>query len=332
MDNHTSNEINMLRSSDNCLHTYHARYSTFTALVNYVTDLDGVLTIIDAKESIVNGITSGQTTDKANKCLAMVTVALQIAGAGYAYASDNGDDILLAKMDVTKSDFSKKVDGDDASLADMIYNTINPIIGSLTNYNITATNMTDFLGKIAAYRAVIESAHENTQAGKDARAEVKRQVKTGIAILKKIDKLMLQFDTDVNSDFFDAYTDSREIYDMGKGHKTAELVLEAGSTLAQTIFGHKFHAGDSFLFRNHGNEAFKAGLSSVENNAPETPTVTIPGKGEFVVEIPKDADIIKFPYLSVVGLNVMEKVNATIFLTKGKSHSKAQHIIIGNPK
>ena len=333
MDNQTSNEINMIRSADNVLHKYSTRYASLTAMGNYVTALDGVIIAIDAQESIVNGITTGQTTDKSNKCLAMVTVALIVAGAGYSYAIDTGDDILLKKMSLTKSDFARKVDGDDASLADMVYNTLNPIVASLADYNITSAIMTDFLGKITAYRAVLESAHTNIQAGKDARAAVKKQVKIGIAILDKTDKLMLQFDTATDEDFYDAYTDSREIYDMGKGHKTVELAFEPNQNIAQTIFEGKFKGGDSLLFRNKSEEDMEVGLTDQEGKAPITDVALIKAKTDVVVVLAKDANVLQCKWVSIVALNKFAKAVCTVFLIKGKSHSKASSVeLVGSIK
>ncbi len=149
----------------------------------------------------------------------------------------------------------------------------------------------------------------------------------------KLDKLMIIFDNDTDGEFYRKYFDSRIIVDLGKGHATIVLNYEAGKGVAQTVFGGKFEAGDSFLIRNHSEEDAVAGLTSAENTAPETNATLIKGKTDMVLEIPKDANIISLRLLSVVAQNKFKPAKFTVFLIKGISQSKATHVeITGIPK
>jgi len=325
----------MFKSVLKVLIYFAARYLNIPIIQTYVGKLKGVILEIDSLESLAASVTVGPATDKAIKGEAMIAAAVIVAGAGYAYAVDTGDNTLKGKMDITKSKLEKKLDGEDAEDAQMLYDTINPIVvaGSLTDYGITPTIMGDFQTKINDYADWVETPQLIRKEGKMAREKVKEQIVIGRTTLHNIDKIMPQFDTPINEDFFKAYTESREIYSMGTGHKTGELFFEKGATIAQTLFEKKFKAGDSFLIRNKTGENILAGLAGSENQAPITGTVKIGPYSEIVLLIPKGANIISCRLLSIVPQNIYDVARVTVILSKGKSTSKAKQVeLSGIPK
>ena len=333
MENYIANRIGTSRSVRSTLLEYKPLWEHIPIFGTYYVVIDDGITAIETDETIIEGINSGVAKDKLKKEQAMVMAALKVSGAGYAYASDNNDEILMGKMNITKSDFSNKLDEAEGALAGEIFEAIKPIIDLLTDYPVTAADLDDLKAKKEDYVSVVRAPRDTRNDGKDARADVRKQLKTIFTTFGKIDKLMINFDNDAGASFHKKYFDSREIVDLGKGHATAVLNFEAGKGVALTVFEGKFEAGDSILVRNQSKEDAIAGLTSLANTAPATTAPIIKGGTDMVLEIPKDANIINLRFFSVVAKYIYKNAKITVFLIKGKSQSKATHVVItGFPK
>ncbi len=177
MENYVANRIGTARSVRSTLFGFKSKWENIPIFVTYFGIIDDAITTIEENEIIIEGITSGPAKDKLQKEQAMVMAALKVSGAGYAYACDIKDEVLMQKMNITKSDFANKLDEAEGALAGEIYDAINPIIDSLTNYPVTNADMTNLLAKKNAYIAVLRAPRDNRNDGKEARAEIKNQIK-----------------------------------------------------------------------------------------------------------------------------------------------------------
>ena len=326
MENYLANKIGTMRSVSTTADLFHDVWENTPIMVTYFGDLDAALDVIDTNESFIEGINSGIRTDKEQKEHDMVMATLKVSAAGYAYAVDKNDEALTGKMDITKSDFSSKVDEAEPALAGEVYDAINPIIASLTGYPVVAADLLDLKNKIDAFKAVLRAPRDTRAGGKEAKIEIKRQVDIGFGVFDKVDKLMINFDNASGLAFYNKYFDSRMIINMGKGHRTSMLTFAMGATEAVTLWGGKIEAGDSILIRNHSKWELVAGLTNKEKGAPVSDPVKMPKNTDLVLLVPPDANMDLCPMLTIAMQNNTAKAKVTVFLIKGKSHSKAGQV------
>ncbi len=157
----------------------------------------------------------GVALDKRFKKEAMVKKTVEIAQSVFAYAEDQGDVVLQAKVDYSKSDLMQTRDAVIAQTCQNIHDLANPIIAALAAYGLVAADLTAHQSTIDAYTATVGSPRAALTVRKGATAEINALVKDSMKILNnRMDKMMPEYQVS-NPDFFQEYFDARMIVDSG---------------------------------------------------------------------------------------------------------------------
>jgi len=257
--------------------------------------------------------------------------ALHVCTGGKAYFLDIEDEAKFKEINFTMTSFMKCKKVDAVTRMNLVHTKVGLIpIASLGVFNVTAGDMTGLRTAVDLFN--------NAQPVKREKVVEKSVVTSNIAtrfanLRKYYKKLDVYIDTMKVSQpaFVEGYHKSREIINLGKGHKTVEFRL--GPEECGTAFENEFEAGYSFIVRNHSQVSAFAGLSSSTNGAPESTVVEILANRDLVLVIPNDAIGMLTRYLSIQNKSKLYDLNITIIMTKEVSHSSAEKVILtGIPK
>ncbi len=234
MNSTTNNWIRMIRACIKTLSAYGSVWDGFTKFEDYNSDLIAAMVIVDLKANALMEINKGPKLEKERLRGLMVVSCMKNSGSGYAFADDTENTLLLEKMDFRKSDLLRLVDSEQANKAEMVYNVLHPIVGSLVDYKVTAPDLATLKSRVDAYREFLTAPKNNADLGTGLREEQLIQVKKCLRLLKKMDRLMDHFEED-NHEFVTVYTKSRVIVDLGHHYKKpiceiAGLIKIAGTT------------------------------------------------------------------------------------------------------
>lgn len=218
----------------------------------------GVIQNSIIQECINAGLKSvGVSADKKLKFEDMVAKGLVVAGAVYDYGSDNNLNELMNKVNITPSSFTKLSELERANLGTQIVNAANDSISAMgTHYIITVTEITELATSVSNYRVYTPKPKGVIADAATARKNIKKLVREGFSILKKVDKLMIIF---ANTDFSSEYFMSRKIVYASTANK--KYTLEVACNIIKKICIHLFKVGETVTIENNGPVSVQVGLA-----------------------------------------------------------------------
>lgn len=101
--------------------------------------------------------TKGITKYKLQARNQLITLGADNARKLTSFAKLTNNPILLGKVNLTETDFKRFSDDSLKDYAQIIYNSAEPIVSELANYDITADTQAEFLGAITIYNEVLAS-------------------------------------------------------------------------------------------------------------------------------------------------------------------------------
>ena len=186
-----------------------------TAFGDYMTNIGKIEEALEVQETKIKGV----TVNKEALQEAMVSKALEMAHAVFAYADDKDDFTLKEKVDFSRSDLKKGRDSFVMQRCQVIHSEASAIIGSLIDYGIGAADLTELQNRIDACNASLSTPRTAITNRKGAGDELDKLFSSTNRILKsKLDKLMEKFKIS-NSDFYRSYFNARKIVNAGLRHE-----------------------------------------------------------------------------------------------------------------
>ena len=208
----------------------------------------------------------------------------------------------------------------------LIHDTAAAIpIGTLTNYNIIATDITGLQTAINNFSASQPLRTIMKATNKTATTNLNPLFKTQRHQMKLLDLYMGTMKYS-HGDFYSTYHYARKIINLGKAQMAEELHLMPKHF--EAIFGKRFEAGDTFTVRNHSKYAAEVYLSDVTTVLPTVNGVKIAAETDLKLEIPINFGGVFGHWLLVDNPNALDDVHITVILAHGKSHSSA--VVVGN--
>lgn len=221
--------ITMNKGNENRMSMF---YALLLVLEKHVTAWTGLVPFKNAHDEFKSNVGSlegatqtqesslkGVALDKRFKKEAMVKKTLEISQVLFAYAVDEGDLVLKAKVDYSRSDYMQVRDAVVAQTCQNIHSLASPLIASLAAYGLDAADLTEEQAAIDAYTATVGSPRAALTVRKGATAEINALVKDSMKILNnRMDKLMPEYEAS-HPAFFQEYFDARMIVDSGSSEK-----------------------------------------------------------------------------------------------------------------
>ena len=195
--------------------THNAAWAALVPYANAAAAFKDTILAIEAEVAKQGVDLEGYAMDKATRKEKMIEKALEIANKAYAYAEDNGNQVLREKMDVSYSDLSTPRDAVVAQKCQAVHDEANAVAASLLAYGVAAGDLTDLQTVISDYEAVISAPRTAITVRKGATEAIETLIKDGTAILtNRMDKLMVDFKTS-HPDFYQEYFDARIVVNTG---------------------------------------------------------------------------------------------------------------------
>jgi len=229
MEKNQNNKLSMGYSVQKVCNNYQSEWTGFVAFETAFNDFESILNNI-GKSLDKQGIhIKGVSEDKIAAKELLTDKALEIGGAVFAFATDNNNLALKARVHLSRTNLSNTRNALTVQRCQLIYDEASAIINQLGNYGLTSSSLADFQSKIDAFTAMIAAPRTAITERKGATDDIDKLMKKINAILtNKMDKLMEKYKT-VNPEFYRQYFDARIIIDSGMRHKAAVNTTPAAS-------------------------------------------------------------------------------------------------------
>jgi hypothetical protein len=209
------NKLGMYRAVSKVLDDNAAEYAGVAALGTQAGNLNSSIALIGQLVQIQAADTTGIPIDKKALQQQMVDMALRVAGALKAFASDNNNATLTTQADINQSTFIRARDDQRDDIAQLIHDLGNTNIANLDPFGVTAATLTGLQTRIDAYRAVI-GAPRAARIGKSTATDMLAAefTRADMILNDRIDGLVEQF-KDSGTTFYSDYKKARRIVDTG---------------------------------------------------------------------------------------------------------------------
>lgn len=215
MKKNEENRMSMFYAVAQVCEKHSAVYSGLVPFVNaygeFRTNLGALEGAVKRQELSLVGV----ALDKRTKRARMLSRAQAVADSVFAYAEDQGDVVLRAKVSYTPSSLGKGRDAVVGQRCQGIHAEATAVVTELGAYGVTSDDLEDLQKAIDDYVATIGSPRSALTVRKGATAEIALLVKDSLKILNnRMDKLMGEFAASAPA-FYQEYFDARMILDMG---------------------------------------------------------------------------------------------------------------------
>jgi hypothetical protein len=166
--------------------------------------------------------TTGVTTDKKGKRLAMTEKALFIANRLQSYANVVGNAEILESVQYSASDVKKARDTDVIGICNAIYTRANTNVTALATYGVTAALITDFQASITAYSSTLPKPTA-------AKAQTKTATENLTKLFKEADNVLAKR-LDLDIELFKV--SKPEFYSQ---YKTGRIIIPTGGSVAALL-------------------------------------------------------------------------------------------------
>lgn len=239
MKTQDSNRVNMINAS---ITFCDANTAATAAIALFATTLSAVkakMVLVNSYNQIGDGTTKGVTLDTNGLRQAMCDLALKCANATLAFANATGNNTLAALVNYSERKLKnlKKEEVDDACEA--IHDAANANIGDVTDYGVSATDVSDLQAAIDLYRTASQNPRQAIVNKSQAKKKVSELVDEIVddLLVGQLDKMANTLKVS-NADFVSGYKQSREVIDLGStSAKIRGTVLDSEDVpLKQVLF------------------------------------------------------------------------------------------------
>jgi hypothetical protein len=208
--------------------------SSVAAFLVIINSLKGNLTAIDILRAAIAQPLNGYAAQKKALKAALVEMSATIMKAVYTYAIANGDQVLAAKMKISRSKLNKMKYVDLVTFVAGAIAIVTPLIPSLTDYNVTLANVTLWSTAKDKLEDVISNPR-NAIANKKATNEAIQTLLRDCMLLltEQADQLAEQFKEN-NLNYYNEYHANRKLVPH---HLSTQLRAHVLDELNQPIVG-----------------------------------------------------------------------------------------------
>jgi hypothetical protein len=201
------------------------------AVLTLQNNISGLNSQGQSQQTNIKGVT--QTKEQAKDTLIGYAVALAYAGKAYAVATNNV--ALKQACTVTKSALVHTSETELPGVCQNLYDRVNPFIGSMNGYGVSAATQTILQAAITAFTALISTPRNIQTTSVVATATIALEIKNTKDLLdEQLDGLMEQYAV-VSSAFYNSYHAARKL--VSHGHHT-KVVVEGVITKAGIAIAH----------------------------------------------------------------------------------------------
>lgn len=202
----------------------------YPALHNGYRALNTTVAAIRSTAQLYKEATKGQTAVKNEQKAQMAAFNSQVAGAIFAWASDNKNTVLQEKVRYSITDLLKMRDEELVNANEMLYAMINENQANLIPYGISKDVADAYKLAMENYKSAVPAPRNAVAMRKAYKDKLKELFKEADNILKnKIDKLVLPLKKD-NPEYWSAYKANRRIVSSATNSTAIRILLKDEKT------------------------------------------------------------------------------------------------------
>src|SRR2546423_4434014 len=215
MTNQQENKLGSYRAVSKVLAENSGEYTSVGALVTQAGNVNSSIELIGQLIRAQTKDATGVTLDKSVLQTQMVDMALRVAGAVKAFASESNNNALRAQADIKPSEFTRARDDERDDIAQRIHDLGNENVASLAPHGVTAATLTALQTRISAYVEAIGSPRAERVKKSTATEMLEAEfARVDMILDDRVDGLMEQF-KDSGTTFYSDYKKTRRIVDTG---------------------------------------------------------------------------------------------------------------------
>ena len=221
----TAKQDNRLTAAENTLDALRldpTPYAQDKALQNIVLDLAQFVT--DLKPMRQEGLrtkSKGSSQTKTNQRAFLATVAAEIAGDTYSYATSKQDRLLQATIDYSQSNLEDLRDTALFDRAEHILTTATAHASFLLDYGVTPARLQELREAIDAFSGGKNVPGQQISAGKNARLAIRARFSDLTTLSKdRLDRSLRKYARS-HPDFYQRVTQARQVIDRPGTHKSS---------------------------------------------------------------------------------------------------------------
>ena len=231
MNQRQVNHVSMYGSVATNLNNNATIYSSNTIFVNAVNTFKSKVTALGALQLGQINHSKGITVTKEQAKQKLITLTIDHAEAGSAYAAATRNTTLQQNLKITTKYLENLQDAQLAPACQDIYNLINPIMGSLTGYGVTTTTLTNLQTAVGTFIPMVGQPKDARSTAKAFTTAIEQHIlDIQIFLEQQLDPLMRQYKISQQT-FHDSYHSDRKM--GGKHHRTTVtlkgLIITAGN-------------------------------------------------------------------------------------------------------
>lgn len=194
------------------------------------TAISAVVTAAQAQVAALNASQTGQinnskafTLNKASIRNNLYALALLHADAGRSYTASINNITLNQELKTTQSFLTHLTDGQLAPYCQNIYNLVNPIVGSLASYGVSAATIAALQSAINSFLSTVGQPHSIRSGAKAYTISIENQIISLNKLLKEqLDPLLTQYKI-THTLFHNQYKADRTL--PHTGHRTTVTIV-----------------------------------------------------------------------------------------------------------
>ena len=216
------NKMVMLKALLKLLKSNQSLWSDSPPLVNAVSQIENLVTAIEATRLITDQNYSGMVTKKTKLQNSLITRTFELTSMLFAMASSTKNDVLMEKVNFPVSELHRQRDGGLASTCRGIAILAHENMPELAGYPISETDLVSYEEQIELYETGLPNHRVSVSERKVANSKLKDLIKqTDDVLSNQVDRLMIRFAT-LNPDFYAAYLNAHKVVDYGTRYEKPE--------------------------------------------------------------------------------------------------------------
>ena len=222
MTNHESNTLNMYNAVIGVYVKNQSVLAGYPAIAECETELEGYSRDIVYINSQYETATSGKTTKKNSFVDTLITVAVPVKSALYAYASKNKLEELKAKTSFTEADL-KRLSVTELLTQCTIYLTeARANLSALANYNVTEAKLTALEAKIGELKETDTEKSSSFSSKSSLRKMLTDKFRDASTLLNDQYDHVMEAVKEDHEEIYHEYFSARVIHDLGGSHGDKE--------------------------------------------------------------------------------------------------------------
>jgi hypothetical protein len=213
MNKQQTKYFRMMQSTQVHLDNHSALWSTIPKIVAIKNDIDEIITRISIKSDDISGMVGVSERKEALKGI-IAMKGSRLAGTLEAFAHEQGDKDMIAKVSASKTDILRMKEEDLGPFIKFLTDTASQHMTALADYGMTGEVLNELQTSLDEYSALIGKPRIVLNSKYVALDAIDELVDEGNNLLSnRLDKIMLMF-RESDPDFYNGYKRARVIVDL----------------------------------------------------------------------------------------------------------------------